>query len=202
MTSPILACQDWPTNGHLIAHVAMLGYIKADNYVLDPTYGAGTWWTLFKPGNLVARNRRKDGSDFTHMPIHWTDSFDVVAFDPPYVAKGGRATSGIKEMDERYGQDDCPATPKLLQELIDAGLSECDRVTKKGGFILVKCMDYISSGKLFLGETNTLDFARMLGLKVEDKFIHYSTTANPQPPGRRQVHARRNYSTLWVFKRG
>lgn len=223
MSDEVLACQPWNSNAELIRDCATLGYLKQEWVTLDPTYGGGIWWKLWQPTTLVAHRRfLPDPPDAPMIPVvtdpSWdfrctgyeAGTFDAIAFDPPYVSKGGRATSGIKQMDKRFGQDDAPATPELLQNLINLGLIEMHRVLKKArsksgepqpGMLLVKCQDYISSGKLWPGTLYTTNFARDLGFQLIDRLEHYGTSPRPQPGGRRQVHARRNLSTLLVFKK-
>lgn len=195
----ILAATAWRTNAELIRDVHLLGYLRDEDHVVDPTHGRGTWWKAWRPEKLTTHNRKKDGSDFRSLPYP-DGTFDAAAFDPAYVAKGGRATSGIKEMDSRYGQDDAPRTPALLQELIDDGLTEMHRIVKPGGIVLCKCKDYISSGRLWLGTHHTLTHALSLGFECVDRLEHLSGTG-PQPRGRRQMHARRNLSTLLVLRK-
>lgn len=205
--SPILAAQYWKSNAELIADVARLGYIGPD--VLDPTYGKGNWWKLYTPTG------RFDKSDIMHdvpagvmgdvdfRDLPWLDNiFDTVAYDPPYVCVGGRKTTGIAGMHAAYGLTNAPKTPVDLQLLIEAGLAECERVVKPKGTILVKCQDYISSGKLWNGTFHTQEYARYsLDLELVDKFEHIAKASRAQPGGRRQVHARRNLSTLLVFRK-
>lgn len=83
--------------------------------------------------------------------------------------------------------------------MINSGLIEMNRVVRKGGYVLVKCMDYISSGKLFMGTYFTVQHAHTLGMETVERFEHVGAPGM-QPAGRRQVHARRNLSTLLVFK--
>jgi len=73
------------------------------------------------------------------------------------------------------------------------------------GRLMVKCMDYVSSGGLFLGRHHVVTTALALGLKQADEFVHYSGTG-PQPTEnldgtpRKQYHARRAHSYLCVFQ--
>lgn len=202
----VLAAGTWPTNGDLIADVAFgLGYIDLENdEVLDATYGRGLWWTKVRPRifttNDIVAGRAAFQYDFRQLPEYWADAFDVVAYDPPYVCVGGRKTSGIADMHDRYGLTDAPTSPAALQHLIQQGVDEMARVTRPGGLILLKCQDYVSSGKLWPGTHYTLNWAMMLGLELVDRFEHVSGV-RPQPPGRRQVHARRNLSTLFVLRK-
>lgn len=192
----ILAADTWPTNAALIADVARLGYIREWSYTLDPTYGKGNWWTLFRPTRLVTSDLAS-GTDFRQLP-HADSTFDVVAFDPPYVSAGGRATTTMPDFHARYGMGDAPTSPRALQQMNNAGLKEVMRVTRPRRIILVKCQDYISSGKLWLGTHWTLTYALELGLECVDRFEHVGRSR--AQPHTRQVHARRNLSTLFVFR--
>lgn len=195
----VLAATRWKTNADLILDVHRLGYLLDIDLTLDPTYGRGSWWKKWRPEKLTTHNRKEDGSDFRSLPYP-DGAFDAIAYDPPYVAQGGRATSGIKEHLDRYGQYDCPATPTLLQESINDGLTEMHRLVRPRGIVLCKCKDYVSSGKLWLGTHHTLTHALALGFECVDRLEHIGSPG-PQPPGRRQVHSRRNLSTLLVLRK-
>lgn len=89
----VMAFDTWPSNAHLIADVARLGYIRGD--VLDCTWGLGNFWTQYRPPaeNLIGTDLNISKSpcgfsvDFRDQP--WDDqSFDTVAFDPPYKLTG------------------------------------------------------------------------------------------------------------------
>jgi hypothetical protein len=195
---PVLAATRWPTNADMILDLVRIGYIRLDDSVLDPTYGRGKWWTKYTPTNFTFSDL-KTGVDFTDLP-HADGTFDVVTYDPPYVCVGGRATTGIAELHDRYGLTDAPRTPALLQQLIDSGMSEILRVVKPGGIIIAKCQDYQSGGTLQLGTFWTISHALGIGLRLIDRIEHIGH-ARPQPPGRTQRSARRNYSTALIFRK-
>ena len=195
---PVLAADNWADNAALIVDCVRLGYLQADWLTLDPTYGRGLWWTRWQPDQLITHDLRKDGVDFRALPYP-EGHFQASVFDPPYIAQGGRASSTAQDYLDRFGLFDAPPNPRALQEYINAGLSEVSRVTY--GPILVKCKDYISSGEFQPGTHWTLDHAFSLGLDCIDRFEHLGG-AGLQPPGRRQIHARRNLSTLFVFRKG
>ena len=46
----VYACTAWPTNAAMIADVHRLGYLKDEDHILDPTYGRGRWWRVWRPG--------------------------------------------------------------------------------------------------------------------------------------------------------
>jgi len=201
--APVLAAGRWPTNAELIADVARLGYVSTMSLTFDATYGRGVWWKAFRPVRLVTNDidpesEAEYADDF--RATRWPDSyFDVVAYDPPYVSVGGRSTTTLPDLHARYGLTDAPRTPLELQrDVVDRGLDEAQRITS--GLVLVKCQDYVTSGRLVLGTHWTLTHALSLGMSLVDRFEHV-THVRPQPAGRRQVHARRNLSTLFVLRK-
>lgn len=213
----ILAATPWRTNGHLIADCHQLGYLRSTDHVLDPTFGKGTWWKEWEPEKLTTRNRSIDGSDFRRLPF-LAGSFDAIAYDPPFVCPGGRKTSTISEMHDRYGMNEGGSadpdfrTPAELQVIINDGLTEMARLVRpartknEGGIVLAKCQNYIWSGQLWEGAELTREHARTIGFVVVDR-MEMLVRPGPQPTvnrdgsPRRQVHARRNLSTLFVLRR-
>lgn len=227
MTQRIRAAYLWRDNAEVIGTVHELGFLRDGDHVLDPTYEKGNWWKDWRPEKLTTNNRKVDSSDFRALP-YADGSFDAVAFDPPYVAPGGRRTSTIQAMHEAYGMDEqteiSPGpgglpdpmfrTPQQLQKIIDAGMTEMTRLVRpaatldRGGIILVKCMSYVWGGRFHPGAELTWQHATNdLGLITVDRLIHVRKKAGPQPKTNRdgstrvQRHAANNSSTLWVFRK-
>lgn len=214
---PVLAATHWPTNGHMVADLHRLGYLLATDRVLDPTYENGIWWQQWRPDDLTTCHRATDGTDFRRLPFP-SHHFDVITYDPPYVCPGGRKTSTMQDFHERFGmaegghEDPMFRTPDELQQLINDGLTEMVRLVKpgrrdaeKGGRLLVKCQNYQWGGHLFEGAEHTRAHALDLGCTVVDR-LEFLARPRPQPSSnrdgsdRRQVHARRNLSTLFVLR--
>lgn len=208
---PILAAYPWNTNGDLIADVARL-YFQPDDAVLDVTYGRGVWWKKFTPAIFTWHSRElnpESDFDFCNLPYE-DNSYDVVAYDPPYTSIGGRKGSKMSELHERFGLIDAPTSPKGLQVLMDEGLDEVVRVSRR--LVLYKCQDYISSGKFWPGTHYALTHALDIGCTILDRFERTQPNPRPQPSGRTrkgkngeriptvQQHARRNISTLFVLE--
>lgn len=205
----VLAAHRWANNGALIADVARL-YLDRSMVALDPTWGRGLWWTEWRPDDLATHDWKIDKVDFRKLPED-DATFDLVAFDPPYVCTGGRKTSTIGDFNDRYGLRDAPKTPAALQAHNDDGLAEVHRVLRPKGWALVKCCDYISSGRLFPGTHHTLTAAFDLGFELVDRFEHIGHV-RAQPANRTrlvkgervasgQQHSRRNLSTLLVLRK-
>ena len=210
MSKLILANDRWKDNSYLIEDIARLRWIRKNKLTLDPTFGKGIWWKRWCPYRVVVHDVELDGLDFRDLPYP-NGTFPQIAFDPPYVSMGGRATTQIKEFYERYGLMGAPTSPERLQSLCDDGLSEMYRLLAPKGIVIVKSMSYVSSGKLFLGDINTYNHAISLGLRCEDRFI-FNGHARAQPKrtkkGKngervksRQHHARNNASTMFVFRK-
>lgn len=205
----VLGAKAWRTNAAMIADVARLGYLKKSDVVLDPTYGRGKWWTVWRPDNL-AETDLTTGTDFRALPFPRA-MFDAAVFDPPYVCTGGRATSTLTDFYSRYGLTEAPTSPEALQLMINGGLAELARVVKPATasephYVLVKCANYVSSGKLWLGVHRTTQAALELGYTVQDQLI-FVGHARSQPKRKRkdgqpvrQHHARANWSTLLVLE--
>ena len=118
------------------------------------------------------------------------DTFEAITFDPPYKLNGTPS-----DPDERYGVN-VKASISDRHQLMADGLDECARVLARRGMLLVKCQDQVASGRVHWQTHTMTDRAEAHGLRLVDAFLML-TTPRPQ---RSQVHARRNYSTMLVFR--
>ncbi|MEI7547855.1 MAG: hypothetical protein WCK21_07330 [Actinomycetota bacterium] len=201
MTSPITAIQ-YGNNADLIDVVRRL--YPLDGPVLDLTYGvAGGFWKVFRPADLTAFGPT-DGVDFTDtlLPVA---SFRHVVFDPPYVAPGGRSTSTIGAMNDRYGMHTAARTPEAQWETIKLGITEAHRLLVPNGLLWLKVMDYVSSGKVHWFTKLALAALHDSAFELVDEFV-LAGMPGPQPRTnrdgslRRQVHARRAHSVLMIAR--
>lgn len=199
----VLACTDWATNALLIVDLVRLGYLTADQSVVDATYGMGAWWSLWRPrwfrGHDIDPAKAPDGvADFRALPYP-DRSIDVVAFDPPYITGAGD-TSTAGSFTEKYGIADATSFAELHALIFD-GLAETARVVRSGGLLLVKAMSY-TNGRTFRPMPALLMArAEQHGLDLVDEFV---MRRNPGPtPGDPALirRARRNCSTLLVFQK-
>jgi hypothetical protein len=194
----VLAASAWPTNAHLVVDLRVLGYLRDEWLTLDPTHGLGTFWKLWQPRRLVACDLDPAKSpvgksvDFCDLP--WPDGhFDSVVLDGPYKLNG----TPTEDVDARYGVHRV-ATWRDRMDLIRRGISECSRVLG-AGYLLVKCQDQVCSGKVRWQTDEFTEHARSVGLRKVDRLDMLG--GRQQPGDRRQVHARRNHSTMLVFRR-
>lgn len=180
-------------NADLIADCFELGYINDDDIVLDPTYGTGRWWKQRRPQWLTGSDIRT-GVDFRDLP-HETDTFDVVAFDPPYKNPG----TSRHALDEGYGVGGPYMAWQDRHAMIRRGIEECVRVLKPGGILLMKCQDAVVSGKVRWQTREFADYAELIGCELIDMLHLQGYRA--QPGDRQQKHSRRNYSTLLILRK-
>lgn len=183
------------TNADLIAALAPM-YLAGDLDVADVTYGRGKWWDRVRPARLVAHDMRLDGVDFTALPEP-DATYDVVAFDPPYIPQGGYDTSTALQFVADYGLTS--RSRGELWRLLGAGLGECARVLRPDGRLLVKCCDFVNGGSFHLGHRRVLDIADGLGLSCWDLIVHHTGSG---PGGHNiftPVRARRHHSYLLVL---
>ena len=197
--SPVLAVAE-RDNADLMADCARLGYL--DGLVVDVTYGLGRFWTKHRPDLFLAYDldpaRAVDGvelADCRQLPLH-DQSVDSVVFDPPYKLNGTSTGQGVAASDAAYGVAGGYVPARDRHALLLDGTSEALRVARR--YVLVKCQDQISSSKYHPQTFLVWERARSHGAELVD--LLHVVGGRAQPPGRRQVHASRNYSSLLVFE--
>lgn len=199
---PVMAIGEWRNNAELIADMPRLGYLHDDWLTFDPTYGLGRFWTIWRPRVLLAsdidpRAEGVFGWDFTDLPVT-SSSIGAVVFDPPYKLNGTSTDRGAAKADKRYGVTEYASQGDRHRLIID-GITECVRVLKRDGMLLVKCQDQVNGGKVRWQTREFADHAESLGCRLVD-MLHIRSY-RPQPPGRTQQHARRNFSTMLVLRK-
>lgn len=197
---PVMAFGSWANNAEMIADCARLGYLRSDAKTLDPTWGLGRFYSLWRPDELIASDLDPERSpvgysiDFTKMPFP-DGFFDQIILDPPYKLNG---TGGSHASDEAYGVAGTYESWQSKHQLICDGITECTRVLKPKGMLLVKCQAQVCSGQIRWQPFIFTAHAETLGHRLVDMLHIPSYRA--QPPGRTQIHSRQNYSTLLVLR--
>lgn len=196
-TREVRTVTEWPTNGHMIADMHRMGWIRDTDRVIDLTYGLGVFWSVWRPERLVAHDLnpvKGDGVDWRALPDE-DGSADVIVFDGPYAAPGGRATSTIDDMHDRFGMRTmprnpeeahaylCTAFPEIVRVLRPKVLRHPDPRFRTGGLALVKCMDYVWGGRYRRAVDALINEAERHGLMLLDMAI-YVDEPGPQPPCR------------------
>jgi hypothetical protein len=196
----ILSVHAWRDNADMIATaVAPLGYIGAD--VLDLSYGLGNFWTDHRLSMLTANDVHPAKGDHSYSvyddpPGCWVGRFATTVWDGPYKLSGRPA---LGEFDERYGVDHYQAVESRMG-LLRIGAIRAVECTRPGGTVLIKCQSQIVSGRRYNQIEELTRVVEAAGARYADEF-HLTYRPRPQPPGRRQVHARSNSSCLLVFRK-
>lgn len=221
----VLAASTWRTNAEMIEACFKLGYLDMDWSVLDPTYGLGVWWKRVRPEGLVVHDLdtdKGDGVDFRALPES-DDTYDAAVFDPTYACMGGTETTTLPDYADRFGRRTAPGNPEELLAYNLGGLAELARVVRprnwrrgyRGGYVLMKAMDYVWCGNVVPGTYQMLRAAEDLGFTYVQSLVHVGRI-RPQPKRTKkgpkgangeptrlpsvQQHAYHNYSTLLVLR--
>jgi hypothetical protein len=190
----VRAAHRWPTNAHLIADAARLGYLAG--HVVDVTHGRGVWWQRWHPDRLTCHDLHTgDGVDWRRLP-EADSSVDAVAFDPPYRLNG---TPDLGDFDNRFGLDTEYVPWQARHAGICEGISEAARIVRPAGCLLLKCQDQVCSGAVRWQTREFADHAETVGFVLVDRFDMLAPVRK-QPVGRTQKHAHGRPSTLLVFR--
>lgn len=218
MVEPVLAAHTWRSNAFLIEDVARLGWLRSEWETLDPTWGRGVFWKRWRPDRLVAsdlytmpeRLIYRDGVivhtgrpsfDFRAMPYP-DASWDAVVLDPPYKLNG----TPTEKVDTPYGVDKVMPWQERMQMIRD-GITECARVVKPRGIVLVKCQAQVVSGAIRWQDIEFTNHAATKGLTLVDRFDLLGTGRNQPQRTRKdgkpsvQQHAYGRPSSLLVFRK-
>ena len=190
-------------NDELIERVAKI-YLKAGDKVADVTFGRGVFWKkidlkyiVLNTSDLVTVENGK--YDFRALPYK-DNEFDVVVLDPPYMHGSGSVKPSLNKC---YQNNSAATTSMSHEKIIDMyveGALEARRILKKGGLLWVKCQDEIESGRQRWSHVEILALVEAIGFKAIDLFVLVST-AGPLMRRKYQLHARKNHSYLWIFKK-
>ncbi len=188
------------TNADLIATVARL-YLRKGDRLADITFGRGVFWRNLNHSDYLFYRSDKitcpsSPHDFRQLPYK-DRFFDVVVFDPPY-AHDGYTLKHAPRYQLASGAGGLPH--REIMDLYRLGMAEAKRILKPGGTLWVKCADEVESHRQRRGHVEVFQVAQDLGLTDEDLFVLMQDRP-PVPTGRRQQHARKNCSFLWVFRK-
>lgn len=197
--SEIRAIGDRNNNAQLMADCAALGYLPEP--VLDATYELGRFWKDYRPTNLTTNDLdtaivADHHHDFRAFPFD-ANQFATVVLDPPYKLNGTSTGNGPSAADARYGVGAYMPVAERHQMICD-GIREAIRVASR--YVLIKCMDQVNAGTVQWQTRLFTDTAEHAGAQLVD-MLHVQGYRK-QPEGRRQLHARRDYSTLLVCEVG
>ncbi|MFH1484489.1 MAG: hypothetical protein ABIH46_00315 [Chloroflexota bacterium] len=128
------------------------------------------------------------------------NSMDMVVIDPPYRPRTAKLRTAFnKSLDERYRLGMVLKTQAQVLDLYQSGMVEAKRVLRGDGILAVKCQDAVESRKQCWMHIDIYQAALWLDFVAEDLFVLIS--GKPPIDSRKQQHARKNHSFMWVFRR-
>jgi hypothetical protein len=195
---PILTAMVVTSSAEIFPSILDL-YVEPGARIADVTYGRGVFWRKVPEGmyDLTATDSMEDGVYFQSLPYE-DESFDVVVFDPPYMARGGGFNKG-GGTGRRY--HNTKRDQHLVLKDYSEGAEEAHRVLVPGGLLILKCQDGVEHA-----EQHWMHCWIMAGLeeseewKIEDLFIMMRKSAPPMRHAH-QRHARKNHSFFVVARK-
>lgn len=129
-------------------------------------------------------------------------SVNIIMFDPPFLATKGKSLSASNKNNiiaKRFGV--YPTEKELHQFYVDS-MVEFYRVLSKGGILIFKCQDKVSSQKQYFSHVFIMNEAVKIGFYPKDLFILLAKNrlvADWQL--RNQQHSRKFHCYYWVFEK-
>ena len=167
----------------------------------DVTYSKGNF---YKEGTGIEKPRHKfdlfpqtpdtikASADALPVP---DNSFSSLMFDPPFVAGHTKPTpTGI--IGTRF--HGFPYMADVWKFYSDS-IKEFARVIKKGGVLVVKCQDTVSSGKQYMSHVHIINECEANGFYCKDLFILQAKSRLIGHNHAKQKHARKFHSYFLVF---
>ena len=167
---------------------------------VDPTYSKGVFYKNARDiepklkFDLFPKTEDTKQASAENLPLD-CGSIGSIMFDPPFIA--GQTTSKITGIISsrfhafRYVPD--------LWEWYDLCLAEFYRVLKKGGVLIFKCQDTVSSGKQWFSHVHIMNKASELGFYNKDLFILNAKNRIIGSNHHKQKHARKFHSYFLVL---
>jgi hypothetical protein len=182
-------------------------YARPGDTIVDPTYGNGRFWLLIDRSQytVLATDLATHGVDLRHLPYE-DGSADLVVLDPPYrytpaTNKRHEDTPGHGKVDGLYGLQaaQMPRTQHVIA-LYLAGMQEAKRVLKRGGFLIVKCMDTVQNTCNIWVARTLANEAESMGYVQRDLLIVRPASVT-KTRWDYQRHLRKAHSYFLIFRR-
>lgn len=175
-----------------------------DGVDADITFGNGVFWRdLPLPRRRFDIDPQVEGveqASSTMLPLE-SESIGSVVFDPPFLTyvRTQREGNGGMVMARRFSGY---WTFNELTEHYRETLSECARVLRPKGVLVVKCQDIIHNHKMHAVHASVIAWAEFEGFRLRDLFVLGATHRMPSPNRKgTQKHARVFHSYFLVFEK-
>ena len=173
-----------------------------DGIECDPTYSKGVF---YKGAGIDQPKYKFDLFPQTEDTVMETAedlplddaSINSLMFDPPFMA-GFTKPKPTGLMCKRF--HGYPYVSQLWK-WYDQCLVEFHRVLKKGGVLVFKCQDTVSSGKNWFSHVHIMNRALEAGFYPRDMFVLTAKARLIGANHSNQKHARKFHSYFWVFEK-
>src|SRR3990167_3872308 len=162
------------------------------SHILDCTYSKGTMWKgltgkVFRT-DLYPQKALDTQADCAALPL-LDNTFDVIVFDPPHIADGGK--NGL--MHKRYGSN----TGNNLHLLMDSFLGSAFRVLKPKGVILAKIANGVHAQRFMNWTSEFLWLADEYGFTQVDEMIRVRKNVVIDPKWKSVYHVKQSH-VYWL----
>jgi hypothetical protein len=211
---PILTAK-YAKNSEVFGDILRL-YVPPGSVIADTTFGEGYFWRNVSPDRYTVLasdiqdrwRRRRVGirsnltfviADMRTLPYPG-ESIAAVVIDPPYGQLSSKphktdalSFSRAYSLETRRGE-------KGVEHLYLQATEEAYRVLIPHGLAIIKCQDFVNCGRQVWMHINLFSMAIERGFVGEDLFV---LIQERQPMMRHdyQMHARKNHSFFWVFRK-
>lgn len=173
---------------------------------LDATYSKGNFYkgNFDEPKykfDLYPQTENTVKGNAENLPFE-EQFFNTIMFDPPFLATKGKSLKENENnniINKRFG---VYPTEKELHKFYVNALNEFYRILKKGGILIFKCQDKVSSGKQYFSHNFIINEAEKIGFYPKDLFVLLAKNrivANWQL--KNQKNARKFHSYFLVFEK-
>ena len=173
-----------------------------NGFELDPTYSKGVFYKCGRipqpkhKFDLFPKTEDTKKASAEKLPL-WNCEVSSIMFDPPFVA-GHTKDKPTGLIGERF--HGFPYVSDLWK-WYELCLKEFYRVLKKGGKLVFKCQDTVSSGKQWFSHVHIINEAEKLGFYTKDLFILQAKSRMIGHNHGNQIHARKFHSYFIVFEK-
>lgn len=180
-------------------------YIKENRFDLDPTFSKGVFYRKiaepkFKsdlhpqvPGTIQA--------DYTKLPFK-SESLNSICWDPPFLVGMPNRSKDDPKSNLMKNRFSAFRTVTDLRESYSLAIKEFNRILVKGGWLVAKCQDMVSSGKQVWSHIDLYNMAIGQNFLAEDLFILLAKSRMSSGKWKNgQFHCRKWHSYWWVFKK-
>jgi hypothetical protein len=172
--------------------------------ILDVTWGKGAMWRGLKyqvsRNDLDPKVDAHTHHDFRALPADWSNTFDVLVFDPPGITEAGRKSRyfgrfGVEHPELQHAADN--------SHLFAPFLTEAQRVLKHQGIVLAKIGDQVHRGRYRWQTVDYINAVRQTpGLVACDALVKEERRAETLTGHNWQrVRHLRRAQVLWIVTR-